>query len=138
MNKLYKKTNRSGKQCRERWHNHLDPTIIKAFWSEEEEKLLLMKQYELGNRWSEIAKYLPGRTDNSIKNHFYSKLRKYIRKILKQISKEGLLRYNGIDCNKYNSDKVYALIKQNNIPYTKINKDTVLMLMDKDEIEIYK
>ena len=139
LNKLYKKTNRSGKQCRERWHNHLDPTIIKAFWSEEEEKLLLMKQYELGNRWSEIAKYLPGRTDNSIKNHFYSKLRKYIRKILKQISKEGLLRYNGIDCNKYNSDKVYALIKQNNIPYTKINKDTVLSMiikMEKKKINI--
>ena len=133
MNKQFKKTNRSGKQCRERWHNHLDPSIIKEVWSEEEEKLLLMKQYELGNRWSEIAKYLPGRTDNSIKNHFYSKLRKYLRKILKQISKEGLLAYNGIECNKYNSDKVYVLIKRNKIPYTKINKDTVLNMIIKME-----
>ena len=59
--------------------------------------------------------------------------------ILKQISKERLLRYNGIDCNKYNSDKVYALIKQNNIPYTKINKDTVLSMiikMEKKKINI--
>lgn len=133
MNKRFKSLNRSGKQCRERWHNHLDPNIIKEYWTEREENILLSKQYEIGNRWSEIAKYLPGRTDNSIKNHFYSKLRKYLRKLLKSINKEGLLSINDIDLNKYNADKIYFLIKKHKIPYKKINKETVLNMILKIE-----
>ena len=129
MSNIYNFKNRSGKQCRERWHNHLDPNVKKDDWTENEENILFSKHMEFGNKWSDIAIFLPGRTDNAIKNHFYSKLRKYIRKILKQINKENLMKINGIDSNKYNSDKIYKMLKKFKIAYKNLNKETVLELI---------
>ena len=52
---------RTGKQCRERWYNHLDPAVNKEVWSYEEELLLFELHRELGNRWKEISVQLRGR-----------------------------------------------------------------------------
>ena len=63
---------RIGEQIKQRWENILDPNIKKGVWTEAEMKILRDGQRELGNKWSEIAKRIPGRNENSVKNRWYN------------------------------------------------------------------
>lgn len=74
--KLY---GRTARQCRDRWLNYLSPNVRKSPWTVEEDKLLIDKINELGTHWSSIAKYFDGRSDNHIKNRWYSHLKNHVK-----------------------------------------------------------
>jgi hypothetical protein len=78
---------RIGKQCRERWRNHLDPDVNREAWSEQEDAILISWHDKIGTKWVKIAEYLPGRSDNAIKNRWNSTLSKRI-----EYAKLGVVR----------------------------------------------
>ncbi|XP_078175111.1 uncharacterized protein LOC144568611 [Carex rostrata] len=80
---------RIGKQCRERWHNHLNPSIKKDAWTQEEEITLINAHAILGNKWVKLTKYLPGRCENSIKNHWNCSVKNRVN----LYAARGLLEY---------------------------------------------
>ena len=68
---------RNGKQCRERWRNHLRPQLFKGEWTPEEDQEIWDRVQEMGTKWAKISEqYMPSRTDNDIKNRWNSIIRK--------------------------------------------------------------
>lgn len=70
---------KTGKQCRERYRNYLDPLITKKEWTKSDKAVFLLLHSQFGNRWGQIAKYFLGRSDISLKNLFYSFVRRALR-----------------------------------------------------------
>ncbi|KAG9144850.1 hypothetical protein Leryth_018995 [Lithospermum erythrorhizon] len=103
---------RCGKSCRLRWINYLRPNLKRGAFSQEEENLITELHAALGNKWSQIAAQLPGRTDNEIKNLWNSSIKKKLRekgidpnthKPLSEVEKEEKL---GSTNSKNNNDKI--------------------------------
>ncbi|AEE84639.1 Homeobox-like domain superfamily [Arabidopsis suecica] len=72
---------RCGKSCRLRWTNYLRPDLKRGLLSHDEEQLVIDLHANLGNKWSKIASRLPGRTDNEIKNHWNTHIKKKLLKM---------------------------------------------------------
>ncbi|XP_054822015.1 transcription factor MYB108-like [Prosopis cineraria] len=72
---------RTGKSCRLRWLNYLRPDVRRGNITLEEQLLILELHSRWGNRWSKIAQYLPGRTDNEIKNYWRTRVQKHAKQL---------------------------------------------------------
>lgn len=90
---------RLGKQCRERWFNHLDPDLNKGpFTAEEDEQILSMK-FTVGSKWAAIATALEGRTDNMVKNRYNSTLKRVMDSLKPALLSEGIIAADTADAD---------------------------------------
>ncbi|KAL9269467.1 MYB-like transcription factor ODO1-like protein [Drosera capensis] len=84
---------RCGKSCRLRWTNYLRPDLKRGLLTDDEEQLVIGLHARLGNRWSKIASRLPGRTDNEIKNHWNTHIKKKLIKMgINPVTHEPLIK----------------------------------------------
>ena len=91
------------KQCRERWYNHLDPTISKAPWSEDEDRFILTCFRDgTGGQWSKMSQQMVGRPDNAIKNHWNNGMKRKVEEYIYNLNIDGVHRIK-------NDDGVYLI-----------------------------
>jgi hypothetical protein len=106
--------NRNGKQCRERYKNHLSPDVNHDDWNSEEDAILLLQHKFKGNQWLSISSFLPGRSPNHVKNRYNFLMNK---------NRSFLLLNINLALNSQNKDHSHSdQIEEQDLKLLKINE----------------
>ena len=129
---------RNGKQCRERWINSLNPHVKKGDWTPEEDYSLFFYYRKFGGKWSQIQFFFESRSENAIKNRFYSTLRRYSTENKKIAGDEANMCPNKLDdLKKFISlaeDEVkYTFMKKNNLNRDGLNDYEMKLIQNAEE-----
>ncbi|CAN4114776.1 unnamed protein product [Withania somnifera] len=125
---------RCGKSCRLRWTNYLRPDLKRGLLSEYEEKMVIDLHAQLGNRWSKIASYLPGRTDNEIKNHWNTHIKKKLKKMgIDPVTHKPLSTITNDQTNIVEQENQQEKIQEILKPQMDIDPSTIMEIKSEEE-----
>jgi hypothetical protein len=124
---------RKGKQCREHWNNCLNPELKKGNWGPEEDFLIMFFYEKCNGSWKKIIPLFDGRIENSIKNRFYSQLRKYATKNMEAKDRKKLIAK--IKLNELKNYLNEALTETRNVllKKTKMTQEQFDLFLKKNE-----
>ena len=124
---------RKGKQCREHWNNCLNPELKKGNWGPEEDFLIMFFYEKCNGSWKKIIPLFDGRIENSIKNRFYSQLRKHATKNMEAKDRKKLIAK--IKLNELKNYLNEALTETRNVllKKTKMTQEQFDLFLKKNE-----
>ncbi|XP_074330582.1 transcription factor MYB88-like [Apium graveolens] len=122
-------TNKTTRQCRRRWFTYLNSDCKKGGWSAEEDHLLCQAQQIFGNRWTQIAKVVSGRTDNAVKNRFSTLCKRRAKH--EALAKENATPYVNLNNKRVVVSRVDTNaneLSETRVPFKKIRRDVSDMI----------